>query len=146
MERFSKLNINNNSSSLNQYTCLPFRWLVNIRSKRMFVNWLSYASSVEETLHLFYRSLFYYKMEISSYSKIQRVNTGLKKKDKIIPLPNFPIELLLRSVSDASLWFDVSRIDSLDCLNVHLQSMFILHISIVQSTVSSHLLVGIAII
>lgn len=43
------------------------------------------------------------KMEISSYSKIQRVNTGLKKKDKIIPLPNFPIELLLRSVSDASL-------------------------------------------
>lgn len=85
-------------------------------------------------------------MEISSYSKIQRVNTGLKKKDKIIPLPNFPIELLLRSVSDASLWFDVSRIDSLDCLNVHLQSMLILHISIVQSTVSSHLLVGIAII
>lgn len=85
-------------------------------------------------------------MEISSYSKIQRVNTGLKKKDKIIPMPNFPIELLLRSVSDASLWFDVSRIDSLDCLNVHLQSMFILYISIVQSTVSSHLLVGIAII
>lgn len=42
-------------------------------------------------------------MAISSYSKIQRVNTGLKKKDKIIPLPNFPIELLLRSVSDASL-------------------------------------------
>lgn len=42
-------------------------------------------------------------MEISSYSKIQRVNTGLKNKDKIIPLPNFPIELLLRSVSDASL-------------------------------------------
>lgn len=36
-------------------------------------------------------------------ANLQRVNTGLKKKDKIIPLPNFPIELLLRSVSDASL-------------------------------------------
>lgn len=62
-------------------------------------------------------------MEISSYSKIQRVNTGLKKKDKIIPLPNFPIELLLRSVSDASLWFDVSRIDSLDCLDSTVHSI-----------------------
>lgn len=64
-----------------------------------------------------------YIMEISSYSKIQRVNTGLKKKDIIIRFPNFPIELLLRSVSDASLWFGEGRIDSLDCLNIHLQSM-----------------------